>query len=102
MGGVLHSTDGRVTVRFPPGAVARPIEANHRPLAPLDLAPDHHVFYRFELTAWEAGQPNVPAPPFARPVTVTLVYSDTDVDGLLEAGLRLVHPRRGHRRLDAG
>ena len=90
VGGVLRSADGRVAVRFPPGSVTRPVEAQHRPLAPLDLAPDHHIFYRFELTAWEAGQPNVPAPPFARPVTVTLVYSDTDVDGLLEAGLRLV------------
>ena len=90
-GGVLRSADGRVAVYFPPGAVERPIEASHRPLPPLDLPPDQHIFYRFELDAWEADRSDLPVTDFLRAVTVTLTYSDTEVAGLVEGNLRLVH-----------
>ena len=60
--GILASSDGRVQVHFPPGAVNVPIEAGHWPLDPVDMDPEHHIFYRFELLAREAGQPNVPVP----------------------------------------
>jgi hypothetical protein len=50
-GGVLRSLDGRVTVQFPAGAVSQLTEVSHRPLAALDLPPDRHLFYRFEVMA---------------------------------------------------
>jgi len=90
-GGVLRSADGRVEVRFPSGAVSRPAEARHRGLAPVDLASDRRIFYRFELLAREAAQPAVAVMAFARPVTVTLVYSDTEVEGVIEEDLRLAY-----------
>jgi RHS repeat-associated protein/uncharacterized repeat protein (TIGR01451 family) len=91
-GGVLRSADERVEVRFPAGAVQRTIEASHRPLEPLDLPAPYgqHIFYRFELTAHQAGQIDLPVSTFARPVTVTVVYTDGEVEGLVEEGLRLV------------
>ena len=91
VGGVFQSDDGRVAVGFPPGAVTRPIEVSHRRLPPLELAPDRPIFYRFELTAWEAEEPSLSVSSFARPVTVTLTYSEAEVDGLLENRLRLVY-----------
>ncbi|MEJ2211174.1 MAG: DUF11 domain-containing protein, partial [Anaerolineae bacterium] len=53
-GGVLHSADRRVKVEFPAGAVEALTQVNHQPLEPIDLPADHHLFYRFELTAQEA------------------------------------------------
>lgn len=67
-----------------------PIEADFTPLPPMDLAPDRHMFYRFELSAWPAGRPDLPAPAFLEPVVVTVTYVFTDVEGLLENELRLV------------
>jgi RHS repeat-associated protein/uncharacterized repeat protein (TIGR01451 family) len=89
-GGTIHSTDGRVKVVFPPGAVSTLTEVSQRPLAPLDLPPDRHLFYRFEVTAREAGRPSVAVDAFALPITVTVTYSDAEVQGLLEEELRLV------------
>jgi len=76
--------------QVPPGAVLEPVLVSYQPLAGLDLPPDRRLVYRFELDAWRAEQPDAPAVPFARPVTVTVTYEGADVAGLLEDELRLV------------
>ena len=89
-GGRLASPDGRLQVDFPPGAVDQPVEARFEKLEPLDLSPDTHLFYRFDLSAWPAGQPDLPPPTFLQTVALTVTYTLTDVEGLSEGSLHLV------------
>ena len=63
-GGLLASPDGRLQVQFPPGAVDQPVEARFQQLEPLDLAPGRRLLYHFDLSAWPAGQPDLPPPAF--------------------------------------
>jgi hypothetical protein len=97
-GGVLRSADGQVEVRFPAGAVSQEVAVTHRPLAPVDLLaldanaevpPDSRIFYRFALDARAVSDPALVVAGFARPVTLSLSYSDTQVAGLMEDRLRL-------------
>jgi len=90
-GGKLVSADGLVEVEFPGGAVAQSVEASHRRLEPQDLPAGHRLFYRFELNARQADRPDLAVSAFSKPLTVTLVYSDAQVEDLLEEKLRLVY-----------
>ncbi|NLE99711.1 MAG: DUF11 domain-containing protein, partial [Anaerolineales bacterium] len=90
-GGMHRSADGHVEVHFPPGAVSEDVAVSHRPLEPVDLAGDQHLFYRFELNARVASDAARVVNDFARPVTLTVLYNDTQVRGLIEEGLQLVH-----------
>ncbi|HYN89797.1 MAG TPA: hypothetical protein VER55_14790, partial [Ardenticatenaceae bacterium] len=86
-GGSLQSSDGRIRVDVPAGAVTQTVELRY---TPQQHWPGRAVFYSFDLTA-QAG--SLPVTSFARPLTVTLRYTDRDVATLVEPSLRLTWVR---------
>jgi hypothetical protein len=86
---VLSSANGAVTLYFVAGVVTTPTLVRYTPLWPADwdaglLMPSS---LGFSLTALLNGQPT--SLTFARPVTLTWQYGETDVAGLDEGALRL-------------
>lgn len=72
-GGVLSAADGRVEVRFPPGAVERPVVARYVP----QIRADGGFLLTFDLEAH--GQTDGrPVTRFEQPVTVTVRYTAED------------------------
>ncbi|MCL5961090.1 MAG: hypothetical protein M1358_17590, partial [Chloroflexi bacterium] len=75
-GGLLRSADGEVTVEFPPGAVSRRIKTMHSKRPRPEAGNPLGLIRRFSLEAWSAAD-NAKVTRFAKPVTVTLHYTES-------------------------
>ncbi len=87
-GGRLSSSDFRVTVRFPAGAVETLSVATYRTLTatpPITL-PRFSPVFALEAYEYDTGEP---VTDFQRPVTITVQYGDGGVEGLGERWLAL-------------
>lgn len=99
---VLTNASGAVQLVFPAGVVTRPFEIVYTPFWPGDWVTGllKTSTVAFSLTAMLDGRPALLT--LARPVSVTWRYSDADVAGLEEGGLRLFVQGADSRWDDAG
>jgi hypothetical protein len=96
-GGALEAPSGRVRVEFPPGAVAQDVRVRYVPQGRGD---DTH-FFVFHLEASQDTPANLPVIRFQRPLTLTLSYTQAEVEALAEDSLRLAYfdyDEAGHGR----
>ena len=84
----LHAPDGRLKVDFPAGAIGTSIEARYK-AEPGDMP--SFLFHRFELTAWDVANPNAAVHAFQKPLTVTVQYTDQEVEPFDESLLSLFY-----------
>jgi RHS repeat-associated protein len=82
----LHAPDGRLKVDFPAGAIGMSIEARYKAVSG-DMP--SFLFHQFELTAWDVANPNAAVHAFQKPLTVTVQYTDQEVEPFDESLLSL-------------
>lgn len=92
-GGEITSTDGLSTITIPPNAVIETTTIAYVPQEAPFYIPDDLIFVNkgFQIQALdEQGNP-LDSFTFAKPVTITMQYNDTDVEGLDESRLILFY-----------
>jgi PKD repeat protein len=102
-GGVITSTDGTVILDFAPGAVTETLDIFIGQNSLIDevtnvdgdiivaVAPGGLPFRTIELTAEQPDGTPKPNLQFQAPVTLTYIYSTTEITGLVESSLSFVY-----------
>lgn len=89
-GGTVRALDGQTAISFPAGAVAGDVTVTFRPLAaPTAPTGELQAVRGFTLEARNAGGQLVTS--FAKPLTLTVRYTDAEVAGMYEPGLSLAY-----------
>ena len=85
----LHTRDGRLSLTVPAGAAAEPLRLRYTART-VARDPESPWLARFALEAFAPGRGDAPVRTFAKPLTVTLHYTPSDLGLLQESNLRLV------------
>lgn len=87
-GGALVSTDGLVTVAFPPQGASEPLRIEQRPIEHIGDAA-FHIVRQFELNAFATARGDAPITAFAQPVELTVHHTTEEMAGWQYDALRL-------------
>jgi hypothetical protein len=91
-GGVLHTSDGRVTATVSPGTRASDSVLTYERFDDTEFAPRPGYVYVGSPFVLRMGYPDgFPITTFARPITITYNYGVMDMTGLDESSLTLVY-----------